>query len=184
MNNFLDPHKPDFQKVIDHLKIELSALRTGRASPGLVEDIQVEAYDSMMSLKSLASITVSDARTLTIDPYDKNLAKAVEKAIASSPLGIMPTNDGKTIRVGIPQLTEERRKELLKIAQKKIEDGHVGVRNVREKIRNTIVESERAKKTSEDDRFRAQEQLEDFVKKQNEVIDGMGKEKEKEVMTV
>ncbi len=184
MQNFLDPHKPDFQKPIDHLKRELGALRTGRASVALVEDIMVEAYDSQMTVKSLASISTPDARSLSIEPYDKSVAQAIEKAIASSPIGIMPSVQGNTVRVTLPPLTEERRKELTKIVQKKIEEARMGVRAVRERVRNSIIDAEKKKQISEDERFRAQEQLEDYVKKQNEMIDATGKEKEKEIMTV
>ena len=184
MPNYIDPYKADFQKPIDHLKRELGALRTGRASVALVEDVQVEAYEGQMGLKSLASITVSDARTLSIEPYDKSLIKAVEKAIVNSSIGVRPTVDGNIIRVSLPQLTEERRKELVKIVQKKIEEGKVGLRAVREKVRNSIVGAEKKRQMREDDRFRAQEQLDDFIKKQNEMIDEIGKEKEKEIMTV
>lgn len=176
--------KPEFQKVIDHLKRELGGLRTGRASPALVEDIQVEAYGTKMGMKGVGSISVPDSKTIQIEPWDKTLLKEIEKAVSASGLGIMPIVDGNVVRISLPKLTEENRKELVKLMGKKLEEAKVGVRGVRERIREGIIADERDKKISEDERFRHQEALEKMVKDYVVEIDRIGAEKEKEIMTV
>ncbi|OGL72442.1 ribosome recycling factor [Candidatus Uhrbacteria bacterium RIFCSPHIGHO2_12_FULL_57_11] len=176
--------KTEFQKVIDHLKRELGGLRTGRASSALVEDIQVEAYGTKMGMKGVGSISVPDSKTIQIEPWDKTLLKEIEKAVAASGLGINPVVDGNLVRISLPKLTEENRKELVKLVGKKLEEAKVGVRGVREKIRESIIAEERDKKISEDERFREQDELEKTVKSFIAEIDKTGEEKEKEIMTV
>lgn len=176
--------KPEFQKAIDHLKKELSQFRTGRATPALVEDIKVEAYGSQMELKATGSIQVSDAKTLTIEPWDKGLLKDIEKAIVAANIGINPVNDGKVLRLVMPKLTEETRKDLIKAMSKKLEEARVGVRRVRDEVKEKIVAQEKERKIAEDERYRAQDVLDKTAAEFNDMIKKLGEEKEKEIMTV
>ncbi len=177
-------HKPQFEKVIEHLKKELSSLRTGRANPAILDTVRVEAYGSSMDMKSVGSISVPDAQTLVIEPWDTSIVKDIEKGIIAANIGVMPIVDGVRIRISLPKLTEENRKELVKIAGRKVEEAKVGLRNVREEIRTGVIEGERAGTMSEDERFRAQDDLEKMVKGYVEQVETLAKEKEKEIMTI
>jgi ribosome recycling factor len=180
----ISDQKEDFENVLEHLRGELTSLRTGRANPALVDNVMVEAYDAMMNLKGVASISVPDSRTIQIDPWDKSLLKAIEKGIIVANIGLHPVIDGVSVRLNMPQLTEENRKELVKIMQKRLEEAKVAVRSVREKMRNGILEQEKEKTISEDERFRLQEELEKVTASYVEKIKEIGEEKEKEIMTV
>ncbi|OGH69689.1 MAG: ribosome recycling factor [Candidatus Magasanikbacteria bacterium RIFCSPHIGHO2_02_FULL_51_14] len=180
----IDQNKEHFQKAIEHLKSEIAGLRTGRATPALVEDIAVEAYGTKQPLKALASITVSDAKTLTVEPWDKSILAAVEAAIRQSDVGINPVNDGKLIRLPLPELTTERRQELIKLLHQKLEAARVAVRQVREDIRRVVEKKEKAKEIGEDEKFKLHKQLDDVVKEYNEKIKKIGEDKEKEIVTV
>ena len=180
----IDSHKEQFEKTIAHLKQEITSLRTGRATPALVEDILVEAYGTKQPLKSVASISVADAKTLTVDPWDKSLIQAVDTAITQSDIGINPVNDGKLIRLPLPDLTAERRADLVKVLYKKLEDARIAVRKIREEVRNNIDKAEKAKEISEDERYGLQDDLEKLVKEYNEKIKQIGEEKEKEIQTI
>jgi ribosome recycling factor len=180
----LDEHKPQFDKAIEHLREEISSLRTGRATPALVEDVMVEAYGTKQALKAVASISVADAKTLVVDPWDKSLTQAVESAIRASDVGISPVNDGKVIRLPLPELTADRRQELVKVLSTKLEQARIAVRKIREDIRSKIDKAEKEKSISEDERFTMQEALEKTVKEYNDQIKVIGEEKEKEVTTV
>jgi len=176
--------KPEFQKAIEHLKKDLSQFRTGRATPALVDDIKVEAYGSQMEMKAVGSIQVTDAKTLTIEPWDKGLLKEIEKAIVAANIGINPVNDGRVLRLVMPKLTEETRKDLIKVMSKKLEDARVGVRRVRDDVKDKILAEEKEKKIAEDERYRAQDALDKMASEFNELIKKMGEEKEKEIMTI
>ena len=176
--------KKDFVQVIDFLKSDISQLRTGRASTAMVEDISVEAYGSRQPLKAVGSITVLDAKTLNIEPWDKSLLGAVEKGIRDSGLGINPVNDGRLIRLALPELTTERRAELTKVLHQKLENARISIRKVREEVREMIASEEKDKTISEDDKYRLQEDLEKLVKEYNEEIKKIGEGKEKEITTV
>ncbi len=180
----IQDRKPEFQKAIEHLKKELSQFRTGRATPALVEDIKVEAYGSQMEMKAMGSIQVSDPKTLTIEPWDKNLLKDIEKAIVAANIGINPVNDGKLIRLVMPKLTEETRKDLIKLMGKKLEEARVGVRRVRDEVKEFILSEEKNKKITEDERYRAQDALDKMASEFNDTVKKMGEEKEKEIMTI
>lgn len=180
----LEQHKPEFEKVVAHLRAELGALRGTRATPALVEHIVVEAYGMKQPLKALASIAVADPKTLTIEPWDKAIMKDVEKAIQLGNLGVNPVNEGKLIRMVLPPLTEESRKELAKIVHGRLEDTRGGIRTIREKIRQQILDAEKKKELSEDDKFRQLEKLDKMVTEYNEEVKKIGEAKEKEIMTV
>ncbi len=176
--------KADFKAVIDFLKTDIAGLRTGRASTAMVENIMVEAYGTRQSLRATASIIVSDAKTLTIDPWDKSLLGAVEKGIRDSSLGINPMNDGRIIRLALPELTSERRQELVKVLHQKLEQAKISVRKVREEVRELIAAEEKDKTITEDDKFSLQDELEKMVKEFNEEIKAIGDDKEAEIMKV
>jgi len=176
--------KPFFETVIEHLHKELNQMRTGRATPALVEGIQVEAYGSIMEIKGVGSISVLDAKTLVIEPWDKNLLKAIEKAIHESPLGINPVVDSKVVRLSMPVMTEENRKALVKIMKEKTEEAKVAARGVREKARNEIMEGEKNGEFSEDEKFKLLEELDKLTKEYTDKVEDLGKRKEEEIMTV
>ncbi|MBI2955114.1 MAG: ribosome recycling factor [Chloroflexi bacterium] len=171
-------------KAIDVLKRELAAIRTGRASTGLVERVHVEYYGAQTPLNQLASISVPEPRLLIIQPWDKNMIGPIEKAIMKSDIGITPTNDGKTIRLVIPQLSEERRKELVKVARKRVEEAKVAIRNDRRQIVDDLKEMEKEKLITEDELKRAQERLQKLTDKYTEQSEQVGAAKEKEILEV
>ncbi len=184
MHARLIQNKPLFETVMEHLQKELGALRTGRATPALIEDVRVHAYDGMMELKGLASIGVSDAKTLLIDPWDKALIPAIEKAIRDSGTGLSPATDGGKIRIVLPPMTEENRIKLVKLMKEKIEESRIAIRSVREELREEIQESEKNKEMSEDEKFKLLDELDKLTKEYNEEIGTMGEKKEHEIMTV
>lgn len=171
-------------KAIDVLKRELASIRTGRASPGLVERIQVEYYGAPTPLNQVAAVSVPEPRLLVIQPWEKNMIGPIEKAILKSDLGITPANDGKLIRLAIPQLTEERRKELVKVARKRVEEAKIAVRNDRRQAHDDLKEMEKEKLISEDDLKRAQDRLQKITDKFIEQADHVGAAKEKEILEV
>jgi len=180
----LAPHKEQFDKAIDHLKNEIASLRTGRATPALVEDVNVEAYGTKQKIVSLASITVADAKTINIQPWDKSVLADIEAALRNSSLGINPVNDGEMIRVILPDLTTERRAELIKVLHTKLEQARITVRKVREDVRTEIDRALKDKEISEDEKFKYQDDLEKIVKEYNDSIKSIGEEKEKEINKV
>lgn len=166
------------------LQRELDGIRTGRARPGLVEGLKVDIYDSTLPLNQLATISVPEARLITIQPWDRQAIGAIEKAIQKSDLGLNPVNDGHTIRLAIPQLTEQRRKELVKVVHNKVEEGHVAVRNVRRHSVDELRALDKGKEISDDDEKRAAEQLQKLTDRFIEEINKLGKEKEAELLEV
>lgn len=173
-----------FNAVIAHLEQELMGIRTGRANPALVEEIKVEAYGSLMPIVQLASIAVQDARTITIQPWDKTLLKEIEQGIQKSDLGMTPVNDGTILRLTIPALTEERRKEYIKILNGKLEQARVAVRMNREDLLRTMKTNKQDGTLSENDYFTQQKELQKEVDRFVEVIEGHGKKKEEEILTI
>lgn len=182
--DLIHQHKQEFDKVIDHLKNDISSLRTGRATPALVEDVSVEAYGTRQPIKALASISVLDAKTLAVEPWDKSVIGAIETGLNKSQLGINPVNDGKIIRLPLPELTQERRADLIKVLHQKLEQARITVRQVREDVRTVIDKAEKEKMISEDEKFKFQDALEKMVKEYNELIKQVGEEKEKEITTI
>lgn len=182
--NIVEQHKGQFSKAIEHLKSEIASLRTGRATPAIVEDIAVEAYGTKQALKGLASISVLDAKTLQIEPWDKSVLADIETAIRNSQLGINPVNDGKVIRLPLPDLTQERRQELIKVLHTKLEQARIAIRQIREDVKKSIDQAEKAKEIAEDQRFSLGDELDKMVKEYNDEIKKIGEEKEKEVTTV
>ncbi len=180
----LETHRSEFQQVFDHFLKDLQTLRTGRASVGLVEDIRVAAYGQAMELKAVASVTTPDAKTIQIEPWDKTVIKDVEKALIDANLGMMPNVAGSVIRLCLPPMTEDGRKQLVKVLHQKEEGAKIAIRNVRDKVKTEITEQEKAKEMSEDEKHRQLEQMEKVVTEWNGKIVEETKEKEKEIMTV
>src|SRR5688500_13541878 len=171
-------------KSVEHLKTDLQTVRTGRASPALVERLMVEYYGTSTPLIQLASIHAPEARLLVIQPYDKGAFGSIEKAILKSDLGLNPTNDGKVIRLAIPALTEERRKEMVKISRKRVEDGKIAVRNVRREAHRDLEELESEKLISADDLTRGNDQLQKLTDRFMLEAEKLGQAKEAEILEV
>ena len=171
-------------KAVDALKRELATVRTGRANPALLEHLRVDYYGTPTPLQQLATVMVPEARMLTIQPWDKGSMEAIEKAIQRSDLGLTPSNDGTIIRLVIPQLTEDRRKDMVRIVHKKIEDGRIAIRNVRRDAHEMLRDLQREKEISEDDEKRAQERLQKITDRFVAIADGTGEEKEQELLEV
>ena len=172
------------QGAIRALEEDLAGIRTGRASPALVERLPVEYYGTPTPLMQLASISVPEPRQLLIKPFDPSTLRAIERAIQTSDLGLNPNNDGKNIRLILPQLTEERRRELVKIVHHRVEEARVAIRNVRRDVKKDLKEFEDEKLISEDERKRAEDKLDDLTKEYIEKAEALGDRKEKEVMEV
>jgi len=182
--NVVEQHKEAFEKAVEFLRKDISALRTGRATPALVEDVMVEAYGVKQQLKTLASISVTDAKTLTLEPWDKSILGAVESAIRAGDLGMNPVNDGKVIRLPLPDLSTERRQELIKVLHQKLEQARVGIRKLREEIKRDIEQKEKDKEIGEDEKFTQIDALEKMVKEYNDAVKTIGEEKEAEITKV
>jgi ribosome recycling factor len=171
-------------KAIEHLKGEFGAVRTGRASSALVEKLMVDSYGVMVPLQQLAGFSVPEPRMLVISPYDKNNIKAIEKAIQGSDLGVNPSNDGAVIRLAFPQLTEDRRKELVKVVKGRAEEGRVAVRNIRREARKDLEGLQKAGDLSKDDLERIEKDLEKHTHQVVLEIDNLLAHKEKELLAV
>lgn len=180
----LDDTSTRMEKSVDALERQLASIRTGRASPRLVENLLVDYYGVPTPLNQLASISVPEARLLMIQPWDKTAVKEVEKSIMRSDLGLMPNSDGNVIRLSIPQLTEERRRELVRLVGQKVEDGHVAVRNIRRSGVESFRTMQRNKELSEDESRRAQGDIQELTDLYIGQMDEMKQDKEKEVMEV
>lgn len=176
--------KTELEKALEFLKQELSKLRIGRATPALVEDIKVNCYGTSMPLKQVATINAPESDLIVISPWDKGVIVAIEKAIETSSLGINPIVDGEIIRLKMPSLTEERRKEFTKLLHEKIEESRVAIRNIREKSREEIKGKLENREIDEDEKFEKFEEIDELVKKYNDKIEEVKESKEKELMTV
>jgi ribosome recycling factor len=169
-------------KSIASLKKELNRLRTGRASLSILDGIKVDYYGTLTPLNQMATLAVPESRSITIQPWDVSVIKEIEKAILKSDLGLTPSNDGKIIRISIPPLTEERRKELVKVVHKMCEDYKVSVRNIRRDANELLKSMKKDGEISEDDAFKAQDQVQKITDEQIKLIDECDKEKEKEIL--
>jgi ribosome recycling factor len=170
--------------AVSSLDGDLATFRTGRASPQLVERLVVEMYGTEMPLNQMAVISVPEPQQLAIRPYDLNSLSAIERAIMKSDLGIMPNSDGKIIRLNIPRLTEERRRDLTKLVGRRVEEAKVAVRNVRRDALNDLREFKNEKMIAEDDFYRGQDDLQELTDKYAKQIDQVGEKKEAEIMEV
>lgn len=184
MADLIAQGEAEFKKVIDHLKTEYSHLQIGRASASLVENIMVEAYGAHQPMKGLAHISVPDAKTIQIQPWDKSTLQPIEKAIQMANLGLTPNNDGIVIRINIPPLTEERRRDLTKVVGKLSEEAKIGVRHARQAVMDKIKAQEKSKEISEDMAKGLEKKLQERVDAVNKEIEMMAKNKEADVLKV
>jgi len=184
IKDVLQDAEKQMKKAVEALRHQLATIRTGRASVSLVEHIPVEAYDSTLPLNQLANISVPEIRLIVIQPYDTGTMRAIERGIQQSDIGLTPNNDGRVIRLNIPPLTEERRRELVKMVRARVEDVKVSVRNHRRDSMETLRDLEHEKMISEDEMHRAQEQLQELTDKYSKELEQVGASKEDEVMEV
>ena len=171
-------------KSIESLKREYSRLRTGRASISLLDGIRVSYYDTLTPLNQMASLAVPEPRLIVIQPWDKTAIEDIEKAILKSELGLTPMNDGKVIRISIPPLTEERRKELVKVARKMSEENKVSIRNIRRDANEMLKDLKKEKEITEDDLFRSQEEVQKATDQFISQVDELCAAKEKEILEI
>ena len=172
------------KKSVEAFNRELSTLRAGRAVPSLLDKVVVDYYNTPTPLNQLSTITAPEPRLLVIQPWDKNAIKDIEKAIMKSDLGLTPNSDGSVIRLTIPQLTEERRKELVKVIRKKAEESKVAIRNIRRDANDQLKNQEKSGNISEDELKIGQDEIQELTTKQIEEIDKLMEAKEKEIMEV
>lgn len=179
----IEVFKSDLEKCIVSLQEDLSQIRTGRAAPELIENLPVKAYETDAPIKNYASINVADNRSLVIQPWDKTLIDNISKAVSSANMGFSVVAEGDHVRVVIPELTEERRKEYVKVMKDRVEDGRVAIRQVRQKFMQDIDESQSAG-LSEDQADRLREEVEKLVKEKNSEIETIKENKEKDLLTI
>mgnify|MGYP001574191345 CR=1 FL=1 len=184
MSELLNHIDNDLKKVVEHLKSEYSHLQIGRANVSLVDNLIVEAYGAKQPMKTLAHISLPDPKTIQIQPWDKSQLQMIEKAIMTSGLNLTPSNDGIVIRINIPALTEERRKDLTKLVSRLAEDARIGVRHARQTAMDTIKNQEKAKSISEDEAAMSEKRLQEKVDAVNQDIEMLAKNKENEVLTI
>jgi len=182
--SIIDNHKEEFSKAVDHFQSEIGGLKTGRANPAILDSVRVEAYGTMNPIVNVASVTVPDARSLVIQPWDKSISKEIEKGIIEANLNLNPVNDGDKIRINLPPLTEETRKEIVKLLNQKTEDAKIAIRVIRDKAKEEIVAAEKDKEFGEDEKFRLLEELDKKVGGYNEQVKNLADKKEAEILTV
>ncbi|MEZ5170155.1 MAG: ribosome recycling factor [Acidimicrobiia bacterium] len=180
----LDETRTAMRRSVEHLQQEFAAIRTGRATPALVEKLKVEYYGSDVPLQQLAGCSVPEPRLLVITPYDQSSIAAIEKAVQGSDLGINPSNDGKVIRLAFPQLTEERRKEMVKVVKQRAEEARVSVRNARRQARHDVEALEKDGEISRDELDRVEKTLEKRTHEVVDEIDTLAAHKEQELLEV
>jgi ribosome recycling factor len=184
VDDILQESEKQMKKAVEALHHALASIRTGRASPSLVEHLQVDAYDATMPLNQLAGISIPESRMIIIQPYDASTIRAIEKAIQQSELGLNPQNDGRLIRLVLPQLTEERRRELVKVVRARVEEVKVSLRNHRRDSLDDLRQLESEKMISEDELRRAQDRVQQLTDRYSKELDQVGAAKETEVMEV
>lgn len=183
-NEIINSRREDLNKSIEHFVIETGKIRTGRANPSIVEDLMVDYYGTKTPIKQMAAINIPEPRQITIQPWDRSAMGAIEGVIRNSDLNLNPVNDGILIRITIPMLTEERRREMVKMLNQKAEEARIAVRNIREEILKELKEAEKNGSISEDDEFKGKEKVQEMVTEFNKKIEDIRAKKEVEVMTV
>ena len=184
IDELLADAKERMQKSVESTRNELSTVRTGRASPHLLDRLQVDYYGTQTPIKQLAQVAATDARLLTVTPYDKNAIKTIEKAILESDLGLTPSNDGNVIRLQIPELNEERRRDLVKVVHNVAEEGRVAVRNIRRDVMHDLRELKKEGEAGADDEHRAEQELQKLTDEKVSELDALLKNKEAEILEV
>jgi len=184
LKDLLQELKGRMSKAVDALQYDLLVIRTGRASPALVERLQVEYYGTMTPLNQMASISAPEPRLLAIRPWDASALSAIEKSILKSDLGLTPQNDGKLIRLAIPRLNEERRRELVKMVQRRVEEGKISLRNIRREAIDDLRDFEKEKMITEDDLHQGRTQIQDMINDFSAKMDDLGRRKEEEILEI
>ena len=183
-NPYISEKEADLDKALEHFQEEIKTLRTGRASPSLLEGVQVEAYGMNNPVKALGNINVEDSRTMVVIPWDKSVMKNLEKAIEGADLGVSVGNEGEKLRITIPEMTEENRKDMVKKLNEKLESARIAIRHIRDEIKQNIEKGEKNKEISEDDKHRYLKELEETIEKKNNQLKEIKDKKEEEIMTV
>lgn len=181
---YVEIAKDDFEKAIEHLKAEYSKLQVGRANPALIEDIMVDSYGSKQPVKSMASISIADPRTIVVQPWNRDSLSNIEAAILSSGLNLTPMNDGTLIRINIPQLTEERRNDLKKMVSKLAEDARISIRNARQEAHEAFRTLKNKGDIGEDEFHRGNKMLKTAVDEANNEVEELSEAKEQDIMTI
>lgn len=184
MNQYIQAKRNDLTKVIDFFKKDISSLRTGRANPAILDNILVEAYGAKTPLVGLASVSVPEAKSIVVTPWDKSVAKDIEKAIVAADLGVNPVNEGDKIRLAMPQLTEENRHELVKRLNEKMETARISLRKTRDEIKDSIEAAFKSKGVNEDDKFRFFRELDEEIASRNDELKKIKDKKGEEIMTI
>lgn len=184
MNQYINQFEQKFTGAIEFFVRDIASLRTGRANPAILDNVQIEAYGAKSPINALANVAISDSASLVITPWDKNVAKDIEKAIITADLGLSVVNEGGKIRVSVPPLTEENRRELVKKLNAKLEDARVELRQVRDQVKTTIEKAFEDKALGEDDKFRFIKELDEYMSKKNEQLKELKDKKEKDIMTI
>lgn len=184
IDNIKKDTEKKMEKSVDALNRELAKIRTGRAHPSLLESIKVSYYDSMTPINQVATVVIEDARTLTVTPYDKSMVAKIEKAIITSDLGINPATTGEVIRVPLPPLTEERRKDLTKQMRGEIENSRVSIRNIRRDANQAVKDLLKKKEITEDVDRKTQDEIQKLTDKYIKVVDKISADKESELMQI
>jgi ribosome recycling factor len=183
-NPYIAQQQEAVDKIVQHFKEELTAFRTGRANPAMLDKVSVEAYGVRSPIQQVASISVPEARVLRIEPWDKSITKDIERAINEANIGVNATVDGTIIRIVVPQMTEENRRDLTKLVKERYENARVSLRSVRDEIKDSISAAEKAKQITEDDRYNYVEELDKEITAWNKKLEDLVVAKEKEIMTV
>jgi ribosome recycling factor len=184
IDDLLDDARDHMARSVDATRGKFGSVRTGRATPALLDRIMVDYYGAMTPLKQLATISAPEARLLTVQPYDKNSIKAIERAIQESDIGLTPNNDGQVVRLQVPELTEERRRQLVKVVRGLAEEGKVGIRNIRRDVMHDLRELRDAGEAGSDDEHRAEEALQKLTDDKVRELDALVKSKEEEILEV
>jgi len=184
IDDLLQDAREHMEKSVDATRTKFGSVRTGRATPHLLDRINVDYYGAQTPLKQLATVSAPEARLLTVQPYDKNSIKGIERAILESDVGLTPNNDGSIIRLQIPELTEERRKELVKVVRNLAEEGRVAIRNIRRDVMHDLRELKDAGEAGSDDEHRAEDSLQKLTDEKIKELDAVLKAKEEEILEV
>jgi len=184
MNQYIEQKQEDFNKAIEFFKKEISSLRTGRANPNILDGIQVDSYGTKTPLNGVASINVPDGQSIVLAPWDKNIIKEIEKAVVEANLGVGVVNEGDKIRINIPKMTEENRKDLVKKLNEKNEAAKISLRKTRDEIKSEIENDEKNKEITEDDKFRFIKELDEEINRQYDILKELRDSKESDIMTI
>jgi ribosome recycling factor len=184
MRELLKQTEDKMSKALEALQRELATVRTGRANPSVLDRVSVESYGSAMPLNQVATISVPDANSIIVQPWDKSIIESIEKAILAANIGLTPNSDGTIIRISVPKLTEERRMELVKLIKKMVEEGKVSIRRVRGDANKQAEKAKNDSEVSEDEAYRATEKIQEFTNSYCERMDDLGTEKEAEILEI